>query len=58
MIEWFKIEWLPLGTFFNVLCINCFNAELSIGPRHVADDSESKINPIEDNLIPSLIIGS
>jgi len=40
MSEWFKIEWLPLGTFFNVLCILVGGTVGLILSRQLPDETQ------------------
>ena len=43
MIEWFKIEWLPLGTFFNVLCILAGGTIGLILSRQLPDKTQRRV---------------
>ncbi len=43
MIEWFKIEWLPLGTFFNVLCILAGGTIGLILSRQLPDETQRRV---------------
>ncbi|MEE2715003.1 MAG: DUF554 domain-containing protein [Verrucomicrobiota bacterium] len=43
MIEWFKIEWLPLGTFFNVFCILAGGTIGLILSRQLPDETQRRI---------------
>ena len=43
MIEWFKIEWLPLGTFFNVLCILAGGTTGLILSRQLPDKTQRRV---------------
>ena len=43
MSEWFKIEWLPLGTFFNVLCILVGGTVGLILSRQLPDETQRRV---------------
>ena len=43
MIEWFKIEWVPLGTFFNVLCILVGGTIGLILSRQLPDKTQRRV---------------
>ena len=43
MIEWFKIEWVPLGTFFNVLCILAGGTIGLILSRQLPDKTQRRV---------------